>query len=207
MKKTIGIILCLILLGVGITGCKRQDSASNNSKIKQSLNSGEQTDTVTEAATAESTQMEEVLNEDSPCVQVGSASYYVDIEADKTTYAGAATDIVVGDNLYATQINDWYLNPDQYLGKIVEIEGYYLDFDPYTMVGRKGPSCPYCTGGYVSFEFLTDTDMSKLVSESDWIKVKGILQQGDDSLSGAFYYIEALSVEKMEEVGIDTVTN
>jgi hypothetical protein len=103
--------------------------------------------------------------------------YPYDIGADKAAVDISSPDIVVGDNLYATQINDWYINFGDYDGKTVEIEGYYVDLDGYSFVGRKGPSCPYCSGGYVSFEFSADEDLSVLVSES-WIRVTGILRDG-----------------------------
>ena len=136
----------------------------------------------------------------------GRVGYHCDIEADKKDFDGTV-DIVVGDNLYATQINDWYENFDQYEGKSVEIEGFCInEYPPYTFVGRYGPSCPYCNGGFVSFEFYTKDDMSGLKPEKDWIKVKGILRQGKDQ-TGTFYYIEVLSWEKMDQAGKDTVTN
>ena len=120
-------------------------------------------------------------------------------------------DIVVGDKHYATQINDWYMNFQDYEGKTVSIDGYYMNFGGYTLVGRMGPSCPYCTGGYVNFEFKTDLDLSKLKSEESWIRVKGILRKGKYSISKdvsqLIYYIEALEVEELPEVGIDTVTD
>ena len=120
-------------------------------------------------------------------------------------------DIVVGDKHYATQINDWYMNFQDYEGKTVSIDGYYMNFGGYTLVGRMGPSCPYCTGGYVNFEFKTDLDLSKLKSEESWIRVKGILRKGKYSISKdvsqLIYYIEALEVEELPEVGEDTVTD
>lgn len=133
--------------------------------------------------------------------------YDCDIEVDQENFNGE-TDIVVGDNLYATQINDWYMNFDQYEGKVVEIEGYYInDFAPYDFIGRYGPSCPYCQGGYVSFEFVTKEDLSEYKSGKDWIKIIGILREGFDKESGPFYYIEVLQLEKMAKVGKETVTN
>ena len=120
-------------------------------------------------------------------------------------------DIVVGDKHYATQINDWYINFQDYEGKTVSIDGYYMNFGGYTLVGRMGPSCPYCTGGYVNFEFKTDLDLSKLKSEESWIRVKGILRKGKYSISKdvsqLIYYIEALEVEELPEVGVDTVAD
>lgn len=133
--------------------------------------------------------------------------YDCDLEADRGNYSGTP-DIVVGDHYYATQINDWYANFNLYDGKVVEIEGYYIgDSAPYDFVGRYGPSCPYCQGGYVCFEFLTDEDTSTLVTAKDWIKVTGILKEGTDNEHDSFYYIEALKLEKMPKVGIDTISD
>lgn len=138
--------------------------------------------------------------------------YPYDIETDKAAVDISDPDIVVGDNLYATQINDWYINFEDYDGKTVEIEGYYVDLDGYDFVGRKGPACPYCSGGYVSFEFSTDEDISGWISEGSWIRVTGILREGAMYPGGGqdpypFYYIEALRVEEMDAVGVGTVSN
>lgn len=175
-------IICLVLSGL-LTGCGRQISYAVN-------------------------QTEEDSTEDNTTAIVKeNATYSCNIEADKAAYDGTV-DITVGDQFYATQINDWYLNFNTYAGKVVEIEGYYInDFAPYDFIGRYGPTCPYCQGGYVDFEFLTDEDMSQYVSGQDWIRVTGILRSGDDAIGGPFYYIEALSIEKMDSVGVDTVVN
>ena len=91
--------------------------------------------------------------------------------------------ITVGDRLYMTQINDWYINFQNYAGKTVEIEGYFLNMGKYTFVGRNGPVCPYCTGGYVDFEFQTDQDLFGFTSQETWIAVTGILREGKIKLS------------------------
>lgn len=130
---------------------------------------------------------------------------------DRGKYSLEKPDIVVGDKLYATQINDWYKNFQDYEGKTVSIEGMYMNFGGYTLVGRNGPSCPYCTGGYVNFEFKTDLDLSGLESEKSWIRVKGVLRQGKYSISKdvsqLIYYIEALEVEKMDKPGVNPITD
>ena len=130
---------------------------------------------------------------------------------DRGKYSLEKPDIVVGDKLYATQINDWYKNFQDYEGKTVSIEGMYMNFGGYTLVGRNGPSCPYCTGGYVNFEFKTDLDLSRLESEKSWIRVKGVLRQGKYSISKdvsqLIYYIEALEVEKMDKPGVNPITD
>jgi uncharacterized membrane protein YcgQ (UPF0703/DUF1980 family) len=237
MIKRKGYLILLIMLLViisGVSGCSKRLSATQNGRMNaaasDSDNAGdnaapeEQSDTSEDALAEDDPEYQAFLDskaqdasqeaaEDSGGEKdfgtpdaAGRVGYNFDIEEDKKAFDGEA-DIVVGDNLYTTQINDWYTNFDQYEGKTVEIEGYYInDYAPYTFVGRYGPSCPFCNGGYVSFEFYTQDDLSALKSVQDWIKIKGILRQGEDS-SGIFYYIEVLSLEKMDEVGKDTVTN
>lgn len=183
MKKYIAIMV-IILMMLSICACNKQQSATNNNKLAQT----QSTDT------AES-------NNNASTVE----GYDYNIKEDQKTFDADKIDIVVGDNYYATQINDWYANFNDYDGKTVEIEGYYIDSNPYKFVGRFGPSCPYCAVGYVAFEFFTNDDLSSLISGTDWIKVKGILRKGNDS-SGEFYYIETMSIEK-GAVGKDTVTN
>ncbi len=205
MLKTRTCLLAgLLVLCVGIgTGCQARQSAADNEKMNALTGTEQTTEQATEQLTEQGT--EQPLNENA--IVKKTSTYDCDIEADQAAFDGNV-DIVVGDNLYATQINDWYIYFDRYEGKVVEIEGYYIgDFQPYDFIGRYGPSCPYCQGGYVSFEILSDEDLTQYQSETDWLKVTGILREGVDSMQGPFYYIEALKVEKMPEVGLDTVTN
>lgn len=138
--------------------------------------------------------------------------YPYQIAGDRAGFNPARIDITVGDHLYMTQINDWYLNFQEYAGKTVEIEGYYIDTGSgYTFVGRNGPSCPYCTGGYVDFEFQTDQDCSGFISGETWISVAGILREGNTRLSSGerkpFYYIEAIRVKALNRPGINPVVD
>jgi len=213
MKK-IFIITVSILLLFSIAACSKQQSAANNNKMASAQAQSSSTagssknsiiSSVETAGSNENSQASSTENASESSASTNREGYNYDIEADKKTFNAKKSDITVGDNYFATQINDWYANFTQYEGKTVEIEGYYILSAPYTFVGRFGPSCPYCTGGYVSFEFYTNDDLASLKSDTDWITVKGILRQGKDS-SGVFYYIEAMSIKK-GVVGKDTVKN
>lgn len=57
---------------------------------------------------------------------------------ENTSSNNSNVDITVGDNYFVTQINDIYLNFEEYEGKTIEIEGFPLD-NGYTFVGRYGP--------------------------------------------------------------------
>lgn len=115
----------------------------------------------------------------------------------------ATTDIIMQDNQYITQINDIWLNTDEYLGKTIEIEGFPMTNGTYTFVGRYGPGC--CSGdGYAYMEYEYNEKLD-LIDEQDWIKVIGIIRQGQDEY-GPYVYIEATSVEKLATRGVDRVT-
>lgn len=224
-NKRMKCIFMLVLLLLLCTGCGTQaQSATNNQKMEDAseeeltVNFGDseinlnKDGSVLDSVSGNndtSVRMEYANYEpEHECAILKEKSVYdCDIEADREAFDGNV-DIVVGDKFYATQINDWFISFDEYEGKTVEIEGYYIgDFAPYDFVGRYGPVCQYCQGGYVSFEILSAEDLSQYQSLTDWIRVTGILRQGMDRENGPFYYIEALSVEKMPEIGLETVTN
>lgn len=200
MKKVMQVLLVMVLvLTVSLTsGCSKRQSASSNNKMDRTAGPA------TEGKPAQETTQQAVSG---TAIVKETSTYDCDIEADKKEFDGKA-DIVVGDNYYATQINDWYMYFDQYKNQTVEIEGYYIgDSKPYDFIGRYGPTCPYCQGGYVCFEILSNEDLNQYQSGKDWIKVKGILREGTDTASGPFYYIEVLELEKMDQPGVDTVAN
>ena len=122
------------------------------------------------------------------------------------------SDIVIGDNYYDTTINDMFLNPGTYMDKKIEIEGMYLENLPWTFVGRYSTSnvCVYCPEGYSYFEYQLKGKIDReFTAKEDWIKVIGTLAKGNDETSDYqdYYYLEVLSIEIMNERGLETVTN
>ncbi len=199
MKK---IVICFfvfcLFVSSSLTGCKQKtaDHKSAGSKAQSEQTSG------TDVASA--------VTPDVPTISYNEYPY--DIPNDKKNFGDASPDITVGDRHYMTQINDWYINFDNYAGKMVEIEGMYLDFgEGYKFVGRNGPSCPYCTGGYVDFEFQTDEDTRSFIPGETWISVKGFLREGHAVMSDEsiipFYYIEAMSITELPEAGVDPISD
>lgn len=204
MKQVMKIFIVFVIVSAVFIsgGCSKRQNATSNNKMNRNTGKG------TEKPAQETIPQDTTPQTDSGnAIMKDTSAYNCDIEADKRQFDGKV-DIVVGDQYYATQINDWYMYFDQYANQTVEIEGYYIgDTHPYDFVGRYGPSCPYCQGGYVCFEILTNEDMTGYQSGKDWIKVTGILREGKDTVVGPFYYIEVLKLEKMDKVGQDTVTN
>ena len=202
MKRIVVLFLCVALIAA--SGCGRQKDDHSAAASQTSIQPKA-------SAAADASQGSSGQAAAGP--QAASDDYPYDIAADRKTFDAKKIDISVGDKLYMTQINDWYTNFPDYSGKSVVIEGYYMVFNGnYTFVGRKGPVCPYCTGGYVNFEFKSDEDMSKLVSERSWVRVTGILRAGtmypgSGQPGQTFYYIEAINVQELPKVGIATITN
>ncbi|MCH3962508.1 MAG: hypothetical protein LKF53_03055 [Solobacterium sp.] len=231
--KKISVFACTLLLALN-SGCESEkathyvptkEPSSNYLDIPSSSPSSSASavsegsvseDQPVPSAASETPAAEEPSSTAAPSAAASSSGlnneYPYSIQADRPSFDASHINITVGDSLYATQINDWFMNFSEYAGKSVAIEGFYMKFGGYTYVGRKGPTCPYCTGGYVNFEFQTDQDLSSLVSESSWIKVSGLLRQGTmypqtGQAGQPFYYIEAIRIEKMPQVGVTPISN
>lgn len=122
------------------------------------------------------------------------------------------SDIVITTSYYDTTITDIYLNPEDYYNKNIEVEGFYLENSPWTFVGRYSTSnlCVYCPTGYSYIEYqLSEPIDENFIGEETWIKVIGTLKKGNDESSDYqdYYYLEALSLEIMNEKGTTTVSN
>jgi len=126
----------------------------------------------------------------------------VEAEADSVSNK---IDLVIGDKYFITQLNEIYLNTEDYLGKIIEIEGFPLSNGQYNFVARYGPGC--CSNDAIAYlEYEYDTDL-ELIDEKDWIKIIGEICKGQDADGTEYIYINALSVEKKDTRGVDTVTH
>ena len=203
MNKKI-IALCLSSLILCMAGCGSDNSASPNTPPPPKVPPQEQT---LPDKPIVPLKKEDIEN------QQGFPKFDVkyDIAADRQNFDKNNIDITVGDTHYMTQINDWYMNFKDYENKTVVIEGYFLTIDGHYFIGRNGPTCPYCTGGYVDFEFTTDETLKDLKPLESWIRVTGILRESDVHMSEKttvpFYHIEAISIEKIPYSGKGTITD
>jgi uncharacterized membrane protein YcgQ (UPF0703/DUF1980 family) len=220
MKRKLTQALSLLMVILLCVGCSATDAhiTSTGTAVQAAIMSTPESSATASATISSDTQVQSSDLQTSDTLTDSSSAesnvsydalewYNYDVTADAKNFNYKHVDIVVGEKYYMTQINDWYANFGDYEGKTVEIEGYYVNFNPYSFVGRHGPICPYCTGGYVDFEFHgLESMLSGLVSEQSWIRVYGIFRQGKDS-NGEFYYIEAVKVEVLNQTGTDPITN
>lgn len=226
MKKEIW-LLCLPLLLLG--GCGTQEKAQDppqiiTRKTVQEAKKAETSPAVKEPQkSAETPKQDPQKKEEPPTPAPKPAApsekkskypifgYPYDRETDRQNFDYNNIDIVVGDKRYMTQINDWFMNFRDYKDKTVLIEGYFISINGHYFVGRNGPTCPYCTGGYVDFEFTYDGDFTGYEDGVTWIKVYGILREAtvhlNDHLTAPFYHLEAVKVERMDQPGIGTITD
>jgi uncharacterized membrane protein YcgQ (UPF0703/DUF1980 family) len=96
--------------------------------------------------------------------------------------AGADADpsgavIEITEKMFIAQCNDIYLNPGEYIGKTVRIEGMYDEFTDETGttnrgVIRNGPGC-CANDGVAGFEFMCEDIPA--CKPNDWISVEGVI--------------------------------
>jgi uncharacterized membrane protein YcgQ (UPF0703/DUF1980 family) len=124
----------------------------------------------------------------------------------ETGDADAGGVLEIGEKMFVGQMNDIYLNPDEYLGKTIQYEGYYTYFENdetgqrYDCIVRNGPGC--C--GYDSSVGFEVDWKGNLPEVDDWCSVQGIVDIYDEN--GLDYIVvRADSLDVLPYRGNDTV--
>jgi putative membrane protein len=191
MKK---IMLLFLILSVSMCGCSGGSSAAGlTDKIAAKAESPE-TDTSPNAPATDSmgTTSESISNSgEDPDSHVDPNDIDVDIT----------------EKMYVSYINEIYVNTDDYIGKIIRIEGMFQAYTDentgniYYYVYRTGPGCCGNDGSMCGFEFTWNGDMPK---DNDWVEVVGSLRSYEED--GCEYLtLDAKSVIVMEARGAETV--
>jgi uncharacterized membrane protein YcgQ (UPF0703/DUF1980 family) len=95
--------------------------------------------------------------------------------------------VEIKENLFIAQLNDVYLNQDDYLGKTIKYEGMFKRYSwdetgmTYYLVYRNSPGC--CgADGQAGFEVIWPEGSDKAYpAETDWCEVIGTLETYDES--------------------------
>jgi uncharacterized membrane protein YcgQ (UPF0703/DUF1980 family) len=118
--------------------------------------------------------------------------------------------IEIKEKLFIAQTNDVYLNPEDYMGKTIKLEGLfkfmqYEDADKsYCFVIRNGPGC--CGyDGTAGFEVAWDQKTAPYPKEDDWVEAVGVLDSYEED-GYPYLYLALSSLTVKQERGAEFVT-
>jgi uncharacterized membrane protein YcgQ (UPF0703/DUF1980 family) len=117
--------------------------------------------------------------------------------------------IEIKEKMFISQVNDVYLNPEDYLGKTIKLEGLFkIDhgYDKsYCFVLRYGPGCCGFDGN-VGFEVSWDKGKKKLYpGEDSWVEATGELKTYKEDGIKEFLYLDLISLNVLDKRGAETV--
>jgi uncharacterized membrane protein YcgQ (UPF0703/DUF1980 family) len=133
------------------------------------------------------------------------------VEAKKPETANKPT-LEIKEKLFIAQTNDVYLNPDEYMGRRIRLEGlfkrdaYLGGEQTYCFVLRYGPGC--CGyDGTAGFEVSwPEGQDAAYPAEDDWVEVVGVLDSYEED-GYPYIYLSLESLEVKDERGAETVLN
>ncbi|MDR2098250.1 MAG: hypothetical protein LBP37_07005 [Spirochaetaceae bacterium] len=128
----------------------------------------------------------------------------------KKTEASAKPTLEIKEKLFIAQTNDIYLNPEEYMGRRIKLEGLfksdmYVGSDVnYRFVLRYGPGCCGYDGS-AGFEVSWPKDRDAAYpAEDDWVEAVGVLDSYEED-GYPYLYLSLESLEVMDERGAETV--
>ncbi len=119
--------------------------------------------------------------------------------------------VEIKEKMFIAQLNDIYLNQDDYLGKTIRYEGMFTQYHwddtdmTYYMVYRQSPGC--CgADGQAGFEVVWPEGAdSTYPSENDWCQVVGTLEAYDEA-GQSYLHIVLDSLTVLQERGAEFVS-
>jgi len=123
-------------------------------------------------------------------------------------------DLVIREKMFIAQVNDIYLNSDDYIGKKIKLEGIFMDMfsgsSRYCFVIRKGPGC--CgSDGQVGFEVSWNPPGQIMLEKREypkrnaWVEAQGVLSEYEESGTN-FLYLALTDLNVLEKRGAEFVT-
>jgi zinc transport system permease protein len=123
-------------------------------------------------------------------------------------------DLVIREKMFIAQVNDVYLNSDDYIGKKIKLEGIFIDTfsggSRYCFVIRKGPGC--CgSDGQVGFEVSWNPPGQIMLEKREypkrhaWVEAQGVLSEYEESGTN-FLYLALTDLNVLEKRGTEFVT-
>jgi zinc transport system permease protein len=124
----------------------------------------------------------------------------------------AGVDLVIREKMFVAQVNDVYLNRNDYMGKTIMLEGLFMYAEyagrEYCYVIRNGPGC--CgDDGQVGFEVSWNSPNQTSISmaerraypkTNDWVEAQGKLEKYEEDGSG-YLYLSLSELNVLEKRG------
>ncbi len=108
--------------------------------------------------------------------------------------------LFIDDKNFVRYINYIYMNPEEYIGKIIEYEGF-IDIQKNPNTGKQYCYCirigPGCCQNDSTVGFLLDID-GEFPLDKQWVRVKGYVRRNEKSKN---IYVETLDIKVLDEMG------
>jgi uncharacterized membrane protein YcgQ (UPF0703/DUF1980 family) len=121
------------------------------------------------------------------------------------------TIIEIKEKMFIAQTNDVYLNPEDYMGKTIKLEGlfkseqYGENAPPYCFVLRYGPGCCGYDGN-AGFEVAWNGQAGKAYPNNDeWVEAVGVLQTYEEE-GYPYLYLALSELNVLDKRGAEFVT-
>jgi len=126
--------------------------------------------------------------------------------------AGKKDDVIeIKEKMFISQVNDVYLNVDDYIGKTIKLEGlFFMEYadtraEPYCFVIRYGPGCCGYDGN-AGFEVAwTDNLKISYPEKNSWVQATGELKTYKYE-NYQFLYLDLISLNVLNKRGAEYVT-
>ncbi|MHB9296192.1 zinc transport system permease protein [Pillotina sp. SPG140] len=144
---------------------------------------------------------------------VPASTQIVPVSSTKTTVgltvkSPAGPHIEIKEKMFIAQVNDIYLNTDDYIGKTIKVAGLFKVEDygknPYYFILRYGPGC--CgTDGTVGFEVAWDGAETSYPAVDDWVEAVGTLSMYQEN-GYPYLYLALSELNVLDERGAEFVS-
>ncbi|MDR0302699.1 MAG: hypothetical protein LBI04_10360 [Treponema sp.] len=118
--------------------------------------------------------------------------------------------VEIKEKMFISQVNDVYLNAEDYLGKTIKLEGIFKQEqysewdDPYRFVLRYGPGC--CgNDGNVGFEIKWEDNTQPYPDDDSWVETTGVLKFYGDTGYMQYLYLDLISLNVLSRRGAEIV--
>ena len=194
MKKLFTIAACIML--VLSAGCSEKESLGIGDQSASTMSGTAQPSTLSTVQTTPGTELPPFDTEQPTLTQPA--------DTPPVKNKAAQSDVVeLEEDMFIAQLNDIYLNSDEYLGKTIKYEGmftwWYLDETnmPYYLVYRDSPGGCCGTDGKAAFEVVWPDGSDKAYpNENDWCEVIGTLgSYEEDGYSYLHIILDSLTVK------------